>query len=100
MDVSDIFYFFLLGEWKGESEVPGGVVFFPCRGGRVSRRGRGRGSARVSASNWGIFGGGGPKFFFGGSTKSTLGYDSSRPVIGLRSGHRPEKSHLLRPPKP
>ena len=30
VDISDIFYFLLLGEGKGESEVPGGarVVFY------------------------------------------------------------------------
>ena len=49
---------------KGESEAPGwgGIVFVienPRRGGGCSRRGRGRGAGRVSAANWGIFGGGG-----------------------------------------
>ena len=58
-----IFYtfFFARGRGIGESEVPGGrgVVFFfenPRRGG--GRRGRGRGAGRVSAVNWGIWGGG------------------------------------------
>ena len=65
MDVSD-FFFFLLGEGEGESEAPGreggGDRFFienPRRGGGASRRGRGRGAGRVSAANWGNFGGGG-----------------------------------------
>ena len=55
VDVSDIFYFFLLGEGKGESEVGGGGSVFienSRRRERVSRRGRGAG--RVSVANlWG-----------------------------------------------
>ena len=59
MDVSDIFYFFLLG--GGEEEVrgdrEGGWLFIenPRRGGRSPRRGggRGEGAVRVSAGNLG-----------------------------------------------
>ena len=40
-------------------EIPGG------RGG-FSRRGRGRGAGRVSATNWGIGGGGAKYFLLGG----------------------------------
>ena len=68
MDVSDIFYFFRLGEGKGESEAPGwgrGSVFFienPRRG-VLPGKGGGRGEAagRVSVGNWVV---GGAKYFF------------------------------------
>ena len=40
-------------------------------GGGVSRRGRGRGAGRVSATNWGILWGGGANFFlFRGETST------------------------------
>ena len=64
VDVSDIFYFFCLGEGKGESEAPGrwrgGRVFVENarRGGAPSRRGR--------EGVCGEFRGGGPKYFFRG----------------------------------
>ena len=72
MDVWD-FFFFCSGRGKGESEAPGGgggVIGFLLnfRGGGVgSRRGMGQGAGRVSAANWGIFGGGGGglNIFFG-----------------------------------
>ena len=68
-DVSDIFYFFLLGEGEGRvrgRREGGGCRFFieNPRGGGGSRRGRGAG--RVSAANWGSWGGGGTKYFFSG----------------------------------
>ena len=67
MDVSDIFKLFLLGEVKGESEAPevGRVAVYRQSqdGGEFSRRGRGRGAGRVSATNWGM-GGGGLNIFF------------------------------------
>ena len=63
MDVSDIFYFFWLGE-GGESEALGGegggnrfCIENPMRG--VGFQERGRGAGRVSVANWGILGGGG-----------------------------------------
>ena len=62
VDVSDTFYFFMLGEGKEESEVPGwGDVGFLLKsqipgGGWVCRRGRGRGAGRVSAANCGFWG--------------------------------------------
>ena len=66
MDVSDIFYFFLLGEGEGESEALGGwgigfLLKIPGGGGEA---GRGRGAGR-SAANWGIWGGGLNVFFWG-----------------------------------
>ena len=62
-DVSDIFIFFRLGEGEGgvRGRREGGVVDFLLKipeGGGVSRR-RGRGAGRVSAANWGFWGGGG-----------------------------------------
>ena len=62
MDVSDIFYFyFLVGEGKGgvRGASKGGQFFVenPRKGG-VCRRRRGRKAGRVSAANWGIWGGG------------------------------------------
>ena len=69
VDVSDIFYFFLCsGRGKGESEAPrmGGrfLLKIPGGWGGFSRRGLG---PRVSAANWGIWGGGGgAKYFFFG----------------------------------
>ena len=59
MDVSDIFYFFLLGGGEGESEVPGGGGgFFLWKipgGGGVFQVGGGRGARvrRVFAGNLG-----------------------------------------------
>ena len=70
MDVSDIFYFFLLGEGKGESEAPGGgeggrYFIENPRGGSPGGWGQGGGRAgRVFAENLG--GGGGANFFFRG----------------------------------
>ena len=69
---SNIFYFFLLGEGEGgvrgaRSGGRGGGRFSienPRRG--SLQDGRGRGAGRVSAANWGIFGGGGLSIFFGG----------------------------------
>ena len=64
VDVSDIFNFFCSGRRKGESEASGGggSIFIenPRRGGGIFSRegGRGRGAGRVSAANWGIWGGG------------------------------------------
>ena len=65
VDVSDIFYFFLLGEGeKGESEAPGrgggSVLLKIPRGGGGGSPGGAEG-LRGSAANWGIFfwGGGG-----------------------------------------
>ena len=61
--------FFIFFAWGRGSRGArgGGLAFFtenPRRGG-VSRRGRGRGAGRVSASNWGIWGGGLNIFFRG-----------------------------------
>ena len=69
-DVSDIFYFFSArGGGRGSPRPPGGgVVEFLLKipeGGGISRR-RGRGAGRVSAANWGFWGGGGAKYFFSG----------------------------------
>ena len=59
VDVSDIFFFFCSGEWKGEPEEPGGggdnfLLKIPGGGG-VSRAGggEGRGAGRVFAGNLG-----------------------------------------------
>ena len=62
---ADIFYFFLLGGGEGGVRGAGrwGDRFFienPRRGGGWAPR------ERVSAANWGIFLGGGPKYFFRG----------------------------------
>ena len=59
--------FFLLGEGEGGvrgARGGGGSIFIenPTRGGGFRR---GRGAGRVSAANWGIWGGG-PKYFFSG----------------------------------
>ena len=54
-------FFFCLGRGGLESEAAGrgGVDFLlKIPEGGVSRRGRGRGAGRVSASNWGFLGGG------------------------------------------
>ena len=62
--------FFCSRRGKGESEAPGGgrVSFNfgnPRRGvGGAFQKGRGRGAGRVSAVNWGIWGGEGAKYFF------------------------------------
>ena len=69
----EYFYFFYSGEGKGESEAPGrgGVVFSienPTRGGGVFPGGGGAG--RVSAANWGIWGGWAKIFFFGPETST------------------------------
>ena len=75
VDASDIF--FLLGQGEGESEAPGGgrgdrfLIENPRRGGLQRRRGRGAG--RVSAANWGIFGGG-QIFFFGAEMSTKIKY--------------------------
>ena len=59
-----IFFIFLSsGRGKGEFEAPGGgvgdwCVENPRRGGGGFSRRRGRGAGRVSAANWGIWGGG------------------------------------------
>ena len=58
-------FFFCSGRGKGGFEAPGGggihhLLKIP--GGVGSRRGRGAG--RVSAANWGLWGGGGANFFF------------------------------------
>ena len=71
LEVSDTFYFFLLGEGEGGirgAGKGGESVFFhlkiPGGGGKA---GRGRGAGRVPAANWGILGGrGGAKYFFRG----------------------------------
>ena len=70
VDVSDIFYFFLLGEGEGRVRGAGrggGLIFIenPRRGGGL-QEGRGRGAGRVSAANWGIWRGGAKFFFFRG----------------------------------
>ena len=67
------FLFFLLGEGEGGAhEAPGGgATGFSLKiteGGRGSRKGRGRVARRVSAANWGIFGGVGGNYFFGAET--------------------------------
>ena len=67
-DVSDIFNFFLPGEWRGESGATGrgGVWFFiesPSKGG-VSPRGEG--ASGPGGCLQGIGGGGGLNIFFGG----------------------------------
>ena len=69
VDVSDIFHFwFCLGKGKGKSEAPGGGgigSLLKNSGGGGSKRGRGRGAGKVSAANWGSFGGrAGLNFFF------------------------------------
>ena len=76
VDVSDIFYFFLL--WEGEGGVrgarsAGGVRCFsenPRRGG-VFQRGRGRGAGRVELGNF-LGGGGGLIFFFWAETSTKI----------------------------
>ena len=66
-DVSDIFCFFCSGRGKGESRRRRrwgiGFLLKSPGGGPPGREGRGAG--RVSAANWGIWGGG-AKYFFGG----------------------------------
>ena len=64
------FIFFCSGRGKGESEASGGggvsIFIENARGGRGSPGGGGgRGAGRVSAVNWGIWGGG-TKYFFRG----------------------------------
>ena len=71
VDASGIFYFFLLGEGEGgvRGDGRGGGIGFLLQipgGGGVSGGRGGRGAGRVSAANWGIWGGGGPKYFFRG----------------------------------
>ena len=72
VDVSDIFYFFPLGEGKGESEAPGGggARFFNGKsqegGGGGRLRVGGRGGARGREGVCREFGGGGAKSFFSG----------------------------------
>ena len=70
MDVSDILYFFLVGE--GEGGVRGArrgrgrfLIENPRRVGGF-QEGEGRGAGRVSAANWEIFLGRGAKYFFSG----------------------------------
>ena len=61
VDVSVIFYFFLLGEGGVRSAGRGGrglCIEDPRRGGGGFQE-RGRGAGRVSVANWGIWGGGG-----------------------------------------
>ena len=68
-DVSDIFYFFLLGEGKGESEAAGrGVgldilLKIPEGGGGLQL---GRRAREGVCGELGIWGGGGLNFFFSG----------------------------------
>ena len=96
MDISDIFYFFLLGEGEGESEALGGGrgVSFSLKmpGGGVSMKGRGRGAGEGVCSelgNWGGGGGGAQIFFFGAEMSSKY---CQRPstfslsAIALKSG--------------
>ena len=66
--------FFCSGRGKWESEAAGGgggVRFFieiPRRGGgRFPQEGKGRGAGKVSAANWGTWGGGGSKYCFFGA---------------------------------
>ena len=56
MDVSDIFYFFLLEEGKGAG-ARGNLFFLKVAGGGFQEGGRVAG--RVSVANCGILGGGG-----------------------------------------
>ena len=68
VDVSDIFYFFLLGEGSGSPRRQGGgdrfLIENPRRGGGVPGGG---GAGRVSVANRGILGGeGGVNIFFSG----------------------------------
>ena len=71
-DLVDVSEFFVFPAWGGEGGVRGagggGSVFLLeiPGGGGVSKRGRGRGAARVSAANWGFFGGGDLNIFFRG----------------------------------
>ena len=71
MDVSDIFYFFCPGEWKGESDGAGrggGTIFHvkSQEGGSPRRVGAGRrGAGRMFEGNFGILGGGLNFFFWG-----------------------------------
>ena len=63
VDVSDIFYFFLVGEGEGgvRGARKGGGLFFLLEfpgGAGFSRRRRCREAGSVSAANWGIWGGG------------------------------------------
>ena len=66
VDISDIFYSFLVGEGEGGVRgAGGGGRFFienPRRGGFPERGGAGR----VSAANWVFLGGRGANFFFRG----------------------------------
>ena len=76
MDVSDIFYFFMLGGGgKGESEAPGGGVaisFSKSQEGEVSRPGCvGTGGRRAGTVSAGNLGGGGQIFFSAGCPKDT-----------------------------
>ena len=70
MDVSNIFYFFLLegGEGGVRGAGRGGKFGFLLksqeRGGGLQEGRGGRGAGRVSAANWGW--GGGAKYFFSG----------------------------------
>ena len=84
MDVSDIFYFFLLGEgeWGSSRRQDGGDPFFienPRRGGGGFRRDRGAG--RVSAANWGIGGGGGLNIFFRGKVMRQQLFSFQSPAV-------------------
>ena len=69
MDVSDIFNFLCLGEWKGEFEAPGGggfVLLLKIPGGRGGGlRGEGGGGVRRREGVCGEFLGGGANFFLG-----------------------------------
>ena len=65
---SDVFYFFCSDREKGESEAPGeglgGRFLWKIPGGGGLQEEEGLRGGRVSAANWGIFGGGGGLIFF------------------------------------
>ena len=68
VDISDIFYFFLLGEWEGEFEAPegGGIGFFienARKGAGILQEGEGPGGCLQQITG---FWGGGGKYFFSG----------------------------------
>ena len=88
MDVSDIFYFFLLGEGKRDSGAPGVDFVLKIPGGGALQDERGRGAGSV-CSELGNLGGGGEVyiFFFGAemSTKKSMLMNQFQQCIALTS---------------
>ena len=87
MDVSDIFYFFLLGEGKGGSEAPGGGggdgTSLKIPGGGGVREGAGGRQAWEGVC--GELGGGGLDIFFG-AEMPTKNYTCTAIVLEFISG--------------